>query len=414
MAYDGWVEFGDVELFNLARTTQLAVVLGIDTVWIDPAEVQWIETALGGSDYDVISETPWFDPNYPASAEFAGIIPLSLAGLNDSSLESTPIEYVTDGGNVGKTRHKTLDIVANVAVVASTERGAEFGKRWLDKVLRGGRDSTKFCSGSDLTYFRYAAPEGGVPPKVHRRNVGLSRGTSVTRRHTTWCSSTWLVTFTLVAADPFEYSEEFLSVADLGGTPFGPGLINDGVNELMEQTCPQFDYTPFYDPLRPALLPPPEAPDFFPEGWDIEDGMPFRRYWAEVTPVQPSSLDVVPVIRLETASEARRVRVSILGQDGGALDQCDPLWSAVISFVPVTGSFVIDGEQQATYLWDGLSEFVRRADSLVFSPEAAPVEWRQFNDSRLFVALDVFYKDGSVVEGDGTLRAEFAFVQKSD
>lgn len=578
MAYDGWVEFNGVEVINLSRTAQLADVLGIDTVWTDPASVQWIQDALGGVDYDVPSTAPWYDPDYPASAEFAGLVPLSLTGLDDSTLESTTVEYITDGGHSGRPRNKSLTVVANVAVVASTDRGAEYGKRWLDRTLRKGA-SNMFCSGADLRYFRYPGDDETLtaPPLAHRRNVSLTRGTSVTRKRGTSCSVTWLTTFTWTAADPYEYGEPVTVLADLGGVPMESGdnilpnplaiepwTINSGtggattqVNEpnggwngypfkkvtwttaptagnpgiavtplvipvsgntrisvgmmvrhisagtktinlrvdfygdsgyisgvntlgtqspvsgdwghlkieniltpagttsirfflrwlalpdigdelnataatvvlgetlpeilpqsglypLVQESCPVYDYSPVYDPLYPALVPPPAAPDFYPDGWNIEDGMTFNRYWARVDPVEPSSLNVVPIITLTSDVDARMVRVSIWDSTASANDQCDPLFSVVVSYLPAGKQFVIDGQQQASYVWDGFSPAVHRADSLVYGPTARPVDWTAFNDDmNLLVTLDLFTEAG-VEQGNGTARAALQLVPKSD
>lgn len=412
MAYDGWVEFNDTELFNLSRTAQLAEAQGIDSVWTDPASVQWIEDALGGVDYDTVSEAPWYDPDYLPSGEFAGIIPLSMSGLDDSTLESSPREYITDGGNSGRARNSTLNIVANVAIVASTDRGAAFGKRWLDRLLRGA-PATATCSGADLTYFLYA--ESGAP-KVHRRNVKLTRGTSVTRKRRTSCSTTWLVTFTLNAADPYEYGEAVPSISELGGTVTGPGLIDDGAIALTESTCPVYNYDPIYDPLHPALVESPTAPDLLPAGWDITEGQTFDRFWAKVSVVEPSSLLVVPRLTLTAALAARMVRVSIWSSDSTEYDQCDPLFSAMVTYLPPDVDFVLDGEQKAAYAWDGFSPAVRRTDSLVYAPDARPVQWTSFNDPEyLIVTLDVFSDSGGSAGGSGEdVRLALDWVSKSD
>lgn len=411
MAYDGWVEFNETELFNLSRTVQLAEALGIDSVWTDPASVQWIETALGGVDYDVISEAPWYDAGYPASAEFAGIIPLALQGLDDSTRESTPVEYITDGGNSGRARNATLNLVANVAIVASTDRGAEFGKRWLDRLLRES-STVSTCSGADLTYFRYA---GVGAPTVHRRNVKLTRGTSVTRKRSVDCSVTWLVTFTLNAADPYEYGAPVPIITELGGDVTGPGLISDGALALIETSCPVYNYDPIYDPLHPALVESPTAPDFLPAGWDIVEGMTFDRFWARVTPVEPSDLLTVPLITLTAVLAARTVRVSIWSSEATEFDQCDPLFSAVLTYLPPDLDVVLDGEQQAAYAWDGFSPLVRRVDSLVYSPDARPVQWTAFNDPEyLIVTLDIFSESGGSGGGIEDVRVSLDLIAKSD
>jgi len=566
MAYDGWLEFNGVEIVNLSRTAQLSSALGIDVVWVTPGAVQWIEDALGGADYDVVTTAPWYDPNYPASAEFAGVVPLAFPGLDDSTAEATTVEYITDGGKSGKKRNTTLPIVASVALVASTDRGAEYGKRWLDRVLRNSGAQT-FCSGAELRFFRY---KGAGAPVAHRRDVSLTRGSVITRKRSTECSVTWLATFTLTCGDPYVYGDAETVLTGLGGgvqnlianpgaevnttgwtrqwpvagddltrdttehhsgvasfkivTAAGAGIYYDwipaspgyyslsfwvkgspgtsvkgrlqyetpsttasvpvggapwvpltgswqrvtlttsiplesyqvlplldvsdpgtyyfddvvltrgeipydvtqinpdptgdiiafGSLALVQESCPVFDYTPVYDPLYPALVPSPTAPDFYPAGWDIADGMTFDRFWARVTPPEPSTLNVVPVITLSTTTEARMVRVSIWDADSPTDDQCDPLFGAVVSYLPPNVDFYIDGEQHASYLWDGFSAAVRRTDSLVYSPDAKPVEWTAFNDPEsLLVTLDLFSESGDY-EGSGDVRLSVAFVPKSD
>lgn len=409
MAYDGWLNFNDVELVNISRTAQLAQALGIDTVWTDPESVAWIETELSGSLYNHIEQAPWYDAGYPASSEFAGIIPLSLEGLGDSTLTASVTEYITDGGHSGGTRNAALNVVANVALVASTDRGAEFGLRWMNRVLRGGGGRT-FCTGSDLTYFRYGSAGA---PKAHRRDVRVTRGSSVTRKRVTDCSSTWLVTFTLTAGDPYEYGDEVEILTDLGGAVVGAST--SGTAPLVQETCPVYDYSPIYDPLYPALVAAPEVPDFYPTGWTITSGDPFNRYWARVDALEPSSLNVVPVIRLRTETEARMIRVSIWPADSVFSDQCDPLFSAVVTYLLAAVDFMIDGEQKASYVWDGFSAAVRRTDSLVYGPDAQPVEWAAFSDpAGLLVTLDVFKDDAGVEQGAGTVRVDLSLMPKSD
>lgn len=414
MATDRWLEYNGAELVNLSRTAQLTQTLGIDTVWVTPESVQWVEDALGGVGYEDITTAPWYDAGYEASAEFAGIVPLSLAGLDDSTLESTTIEYTTNGGNSGAARSKTLTMPANFVIIASTDRGADFGKRWLDRLLRNTASNGR-CSGADLTYFRFIQREGEpVPPQAHRREVGLTRGTSVTRKRSTDCSTLWWVTFTLTADDPFEYGEPVEQFSELGGVVTGPGVEDSGSVVLTQQSCPVYNYQPIYDPLYPALVAPPSVPDFYPAGWNIYDGMTFERFWTTLTPVEPSSLNLVPVITLSSITEARMVRVSVWPGLTEVDEQCDPLFSIVVGYLPPDVDFVIDGEQQASYVWDGISPIVRRADSLVYGPDATPVDWTAFNDpDGLLVALDIFSESG-VYEGGGDVRVAMSLVPKSD
>lgn len=414
MSYDGWLEYNGVELVNLSRTAQLAETLGIDSVWITPSQVSWIQAALGESGYSSVSNAPWYDPEFPASGEFAGIIPLGFPGLDDSTTEASTTEYITDGGRSGKQRNATLTVVASVAIVASTDRGAEYGKRWMTRLLRN-RSALTFCAGAPLRYFRY---ESAAAPIVHRREVRLTRGTSITRKRVTDCAAIWLATFTLTCDDPYEYGEAQTVVEDLGGTPTGD-VTGSGSLALIQMSCPVYDYTPIYDPLYPALVPSPTAPDFYPEGWGIFDGMTFDRFWARITSPEPSTLDVVPRFILTTDTDARMVRVSVWPDASSISDQCDPLFSAVVSYLPANTNFYIDAEQQVAYVWNGSSEAVRRTDSLVYAPNAEPLQWTAFNDpDGLLVTLDVFASEsggGSFgFEGGGTVRASLALIPKSD
>lgn len=417
MSYDGWIEYGGVELVNLARTAALAVALNVNTVRLRTSDFDWMKDALGDGavNYGDVTLTPWYDAGYPASSEFIGVIPLTMQGMDDSTLQANPVEYITDGGNNGRARNATLPIVASVVIAASTDRGAEFGKRWLDKVLRGSdTGSSRFCSGADLTYFRERGSDTITPEKAHRRNVSTTRGTSVTRKRSDACSATWALTYTWNCGDPYEYGDELAQVNTLGGVVAGPGLKNSGTVVLVNESCPVYDYSPIYDPLYPALVPAPSVPDLTPDGWTIADGQTFERFWALLNTVEPSGLNMVPVITLTSTEDARMVRVSIFDNSAGANDQCDALFTCVVSYMPANMQFVIDGEQQAAYVWDGVSPNVRRTDSLVYAGDGGPVQWAAFNDpAHMMVVLDIF-ADSDGYEGDGNVRAALALVPKSD
>lgn len=412
MATNGWIEFNGVELVNLSRTAQLADVLGLGTVWQIPENVEWIQDALGGLEYDVIAEAPWYDSGYPASSEFAGVVPLSFTGLDDSTLVSSPLEYITDGGHSGKQRNTTLSIVASVAIVARTERGAEYGKRWLDRILKG-TGPRMFCSGSDMRYFRYADVDS---PIAHRRDVRITRGASVTRKRKDDCSVTWLVTFTLTAGDPYEYGEPMSVVTTLSDVAAeGPGVEVSGSVALTQEVCPEFDYTPITDPLHNSLVPSPTAPDFYPDGWDLVPGTTFQRFWVRTTPTEPSPLLLVPILTFTVDDEARMVRVSIWPASEAESVQCDPLFSATVTYMPPDVEFTVDGEQKASYVWDGVSAGVRRADGVVYGLDAEPLQWTAFNDaSGLLIALDLVSDSSSDMLAGGDVELAVSLVPKSD
>lgn len=411
MANEGYFNFGGLELVNHARLAQLAPALGIKALRLTEAKTDWIWQALQEDDYPSVETAPWYDSGYEASSEFAGVLALDVRGLGDSTLEATPSEYNTDGGSTGMARNAMLTLVWNVVIVASTERGAEFGKRWLDRTLATRQGGS--CSGSDLSYYRWADFDS---PKVHRRNVAVTRGTSITRKRKTACHTLWWATFTMTAGDPFEYGEHYPKITSLGGAnAVGSGAQTWGTLALTHQDCPVYDYSPLYDPAYPALVAAPAPPQFLPDGWTIKAGDAFQRSWVRISTTEPSVLSVVPFIKLTTSVSARMVRVGIWPYGSPTNDQCDPLFGAVVSYVPAALPVYLDGEQAVPYAWDGFSPSVRRTDSLTYSHNADPVEWTTLNDSTgLLVTLDVFAKTGGGYEGDGNVRLALDLIPKSD
>lgn len=413
MALEDYLTYDGGEVINVARTFYRAQALGIP-LRIKASRISALFDALnGGSEYSNASETPWYESGFPASEEFAGILPVSIQGLGDSTRQSSPTEYITDGGHTGLVRNSTASLVFSVVIVASTDRGADFGKRWLDKVL-GHKNPGVFCSGAPIEYLR-SAPHDRVPDLVHMNDVALTRGLSVTNKRRGSCQTFWWVQWTMTAGDPYEYGVAAPRVTSIGGAAAsGPGVIDQGTLNLTQASCPAFDYSPIYDPLYPALVPSPTAPNFLPAGWGITNGMTFQRKWARITPVQPANLMAVPIVKITSTTEARMVRVSIWPGSSLTNDQCDPLFSAVLSYLPASLPVYLDAEQKASYAWDGASGAVRRTDSLVYSPTARPVQWTSFNDPNgMLVTIDFMAKTGGY-QGDGNVRASLSLVPRTD
>lgn len=424
MSYTGFFLFDQQELVHLGRTASLAEAMGITSLWLRSEDLRWWIGDDNTSLADV-TNAPWYDPMYPASEEFAGVVPLGISGLDDSSFESTPVEYLTAGGHNGKGRHATRPLVWNVAIVAKTERGAEFGYRWLSRSLSGPRRFTPSLhtadtySGATLYYMRNKV--AGDFTLLHVNNVRLTRGVSLTRKRIDDCSSIWTATFTLTAADPYEYETLPEQLSGLGSSAPSGGLVEaSGSVDLVETGCPRWDYSPVYDPAYPALVEPPKAPNLTPAGWDIETGMSFKRYWARLKALGQEDRLYVPRFIVSSVYAARRIRLSIWLDDTAVSTQCDPLWTAIIGYVPPNKNLHIDGERKAAYIWNTNDTNVRRADTLVFGPDATPIEWRAFSGlsqygaaTKFRVTMDVFATDTGY-EGNGDVRASLQLVRRSD
>lgn len=405
MAHDGWFDFNGSELVNISRTAQLAESLGVDGVWVNPSDVAWIDDEVGGSDYAVVANAPWYDAAHAPSSEFAGVVPLSFTGLDGNSLEAPVTEYVLGGGRVGSPVRKVLPIVASVALVGTTERGVEYGVRWLSQLLLGA--SPRACSGGVLTYFQHG---GAGAPRIHRRNVGLTRGVNITQKRSGDCSVIWLATFTLTAGESPEYSEPEFLLGELGAPlAVGPSVLSNGSLPVPFSRCPSYDYSPVYDPQNPALVSAPSSPNFYPTGWVPQDGSVLDRFWAKVAIHGPSDLPVVPIITLRAVDQAARmVRVSIF--DAGApLDaQCEALWTATVAYLPPGQDLIIDGEERAAYVLLG-NGGRRRADSLVYGPDASPIIWADISGAdSLLVTMDI-----GASSVNSTVRASLSTVKKA-
>jgi hypothetical protein len=119
------------------------------------------------------------------------------------------------------------------------------------------------------------------------------------------------------------------------------------------------------------------------------------------------------VVTLVGSGNTAGVRVSIWDFATATSAQCSPLWSTVVTYLPPTMTFTIDGEQEMSYAWDGSAPLVRRADSLVFSPDAGPVQWSSFsNPAGYLVTLDVLAADSGHVAG--SVVASLSLVTKTD
>ena len=125
MAYIGWLELGGEEFVNVARTSQLSEVMGIDILLSTPESVAWVQAALSEDGYDDITNAPWYDPAAPASEEFAGVYLLNMPGLDDSTASASTTELTTHGARTSSTRNSALNLVGSAALLGTTSRGVE-------------------------------------------------------------------------------------------------------------------------------------------------------------------------------------------------------------------------------------------------------------------------------------------------
>ena len=429
MAWNGYFKFGDEEIINLARTLAYARALNLGFVRQEDDNI-YLGPLLGQTYTDPGTDgAPWVDPDEPASAGFAGIIPVDISGIEDSSRQSEIFEFTRDGGNPGHLRHSTKQVVFSVALVGASEGAVEYGFRWLKRALLARNCtpgvSSGSCRGLDLTYAQVephstnisvfgavgeewddildggdpfssdtGTADGGSPGagqedlsdewsdfERHLRNVLVNKGPSITRKKPTTCGgAVWLVTFTAVAGDPFEYGPltPVLEGFGDGTSPYAGTLTGDyGTTTYEEQPCAVPVYTPIFDPLCPALTPPPPPPDIASGCFEIVTGEDWSREYAEIpADLIPLWDEVRPVLTFRTdADEARMVRVRFYDGTADPAVECDAVGEFVISYIPPFHTLIVDTVAQAVYAYSG-DNVVRRADSLVYGDgNARPIKW---------------------------------------
>lgn len=420
MAWQGYFEYDGSEFINVTRTEQYAKSAGLH--WFRPAfDNDALPYMLGdGLRYTTpfIDDAPWGDPDIPASYDFIGIYPLDVTGIEDSSRSSSAVESLGDGGVPGRIRHGIKTVVFSAVLVSTTEAGAAYGFSWLKRALLGGAcgSANGDCGSGTLCYLSSAPdmylpaelstqgyetgkgegevwvddPEECLTPYLRSlRKVSFNAGPTITsKRETTDGSAVWYVTFTAQAGSPYELGAEvrvvegFLDPAVespwVGGVEPEGAMIDLNGYIADDDECAVPEYQPIYDPLCPAVIPPPTAPSVAlgcyvpPKNWrrrQFTIPKQFVPLWGEVTPK-------VEVHARE--ADVRNLRLRFYAdpfvEGDVADDPCAFCGDLVVSYVPKDHTLVLDGSEQSVYVISP-GGGRRRADSLVFKTDGTPFEW---------------------------------------
>lgn len=422
MAWQGYFEYDGNEFINVTRTETYAKNNGL--MWFRPAfENDALPYMLGhGLNYTtpMLDDAPWVDPDQPWSLDFYGLYPLDITGIEDSTRTSTVVENVLNGGVPGRLRHGTKNVVFNCLLIARTEEAADFGMRWLRASLLGGACGPSIesaCNGAELCYLS-GPPDMHLPSDIHNRTyetewddgsatwvrdpeecldeyrrslrkVVFNSGPTVTgKRETSDGAQVWTVTFTAVAGNPYEFGVEvpimegFLDPAITipwakGEEPPG-GMIDLNGYIHKESACATVDYQPIFDPLCPAIVPPP-APPSVPMGCYTPPANWRRRQFTIPKEYVPMWGDVVPKIDIHARNaDLRNLRLRFYADPDkvGDItdDPCAYCGDIVVSYVPKNHTLTFDAAEQVVYVTSP-GGARRRADSLVFKTDGGPFEW---------------------------------------
>lgn len=379
--WTGYFEYAGVEFSNGLRTeayARNANYYGLRPQHQDSS----LASTLGDTYTDPQADNaPWYDADIPESKDFLGVYVIDVTGLGDSTAASTTFENTGDGGMPGRPRLRARNVVFNAALLASSEAGVEYGQAWLAQVLTFPEcDSPIGCNGDVLTYFARSSAEES--DKRSLRRVAFNSGPTVATRRTGSCGThIWMVTFTAYAGDPNIYGTTRAVVRDFAATsptsPYtAPGVTTKAASPgFVDPTCSTVVATPLYDPLRPAMSPPPQYPEI-PLN-EYVPGTTWNRY-ALVIPASwiPVRGELIPTVSVTSKSDAptRNVRVRFYPatSGGNAVDECAWSGDMVFTYLPSAATITVDGPAQEVYAItsDGLK---RNADSLVLQADGTPL-----------------------------------------
>ncbi len=172
MAWDGYATFAGVEIINRARTQRYMQDAAPGVLAQCSCDCTELHRVVGDDPYSnpAMDEAPWYDPDDPASAEFFGLYPLRIQGLNDSTRTATVIQSLGPGGSVIGKRRATKDVRVRGILLASTDRGMEYGNDWLNSVLDGACTS---CEGDAFCYFSSCPDPSAVPEQEVSSEIDL-------------------------------------------------------------------------------------------------------------------------------------------------------------------------------------------------------------------------------------------------
>ncbi|MEU3782703.1 hypothetical protein [Streptomyces sp900129855] len=417
-----FLSVGGIEIVNTARLRAYLETVGspLDSgsaiCACDSLTNETFDDARYTTPDDPDSPAPWYDPDVPESAQFAGFLPLSFEGIDDYPVRRTVTNAVIGGGALGPARVLPRTITVTGILLGATCCAVEYGLHWLAEALQGCTGSA--CGGDCVEMFNCCPGEDQEPAEFlarHRRTyrrVALVQGPTVTARNgdgscaAGQCASgadIITVEFVLTAATPWAWTDEtpLLSVsppADDGTdcvewclhSAGAPVSQCGGECRLAECVDPQAACA---DPAcSPPMPPQPASPDSC-----FCQAMATNRecYDLDLTD-RPAWSSDVPMITVFAGSEdLRRLTISFFertDEDAGLTceeiadaNRCEPLAAFEVAFVPAGGTLVLDGQTgRATVECGGGCE----TSTSVWGRDGAPPTWPELDCSTVCVCLE--------------------------
>lgn len=409
-----YVALGGIEIANHARLRAYLESVGSP---LNMGEVCGCETftheVLDELPYttpdDPDSPAPWYDPDVPESAEFAGLLVLSVDGMDEWPMRRTVTNAITGGGVIGPARVMPRTITITGILLGASCCAVEYGLHWLGEALQGCTGSA--CGGDCATLYA-CCPGDEDPAEFNRRyrrtlrRVALVQGPTVTgRAGTGQCgrgrctigADILTVEIVLSAATPWAWTEPtpVLSVVPpisdgdecvtwcLGGECEGAcrlAACRDGTDLCADPRCA---------PPAPPTPQPPDSCFCLPlaverDCYDLDlSGRPAWSADAPVITVRAGSSDLrnLTIAIYERAEQDEGASCDEVADAG----RCAPHSVYHVAYVPAGGALTIDGQIGRSVIECG---GVCEASPDVYGQDGAPASYRLLDCARYCLCLE--------------------------
>lgn len=165
-----FIRFSSTEVINTERlATYIANGIapgGGTTFDIEPCEgLSEVVLPDGVFTTPLGDEPPWYDANDPDTWDFAGVLPLEVTGLDDTTRSVTMTPTIRGNGLAGRAIRGPQTIGVTAVLVGRTTEGVAAGLAWLRRVLHGACDADELPCGptGTLETFTVCPVFGGTP-----------------------------------------------------------------------------------------------------------------------------------------------------------------------------------------------------------------------------------------------------------
>jgi hypothetical protein len=408
------------------------------------ATITWLwERTVTSDGYTtpIADNAPWYDPLVPESALFAGVLPVSVEGLDANPVTREVTRLVGGGAALGALTFTERETTFQVELIGASCCAVAYGLKWLTAVLNR-RCGGERCARSDLTFLS-CCPDSlsGCAPDIDEyrstvrkvTNLGLLSGPTVVERRgggcgSCGCNATLVVEFTLVAGNPgvFGVDETVLPATDL--LP----VENDNCLDLHWRCEPAPDCESQLVIFDAACgsLPPPPAPQL--SSSCMCDPLAVHRLMVPVAdPTEEWASFVASFTVTSGALPLRNLAFRLFRRSGDTCGHtydpawdtpdvgdvfdplgyppCDVLGSLGIMYVPPNSTMFVDGVRRRAYIED-VNGNRYTAARFVYAASGSPYQWIEmacggnycisveadaFNTHEgATVAIDITYREG--------------------